>query len=299
MKRRARLIRWWQFLSMVVGVCVVLVGLTSVASADMVMKVLIVNPSDEVKEFKIHYPLPSEVKREHVLDADGLKVDYDSDANAYVLVGTVTLKPKESITKRVLLEDVWVIGAEQFTMYRKETRGILDKLDGTSYAEQGRLLGQAIERKISEIEESQEQSVLSPAQHIAHYRDNVKKFQMVEADLVSMRQLMVMSAIHPETSTTSAAIAAPTATKSGAVTPGRLSMFATWSMVFIILGLLGFVSLSFFLVWQRQLKVEIAKQAAQEHATTSPLTTNGHGNPTSSVVKPTTPSSPSRPVIHT
>jgi hypothetical protein len=68
----------------------------------VVLKVLVVNPSEtEVKEFDIRNPLPPEVKAEHVLDADGLRVDYDSQDGTYVLTGRVTLKPKESIVKDV------------------------------------------------------------------------------------------------------------------------------------------------------------------------------------------------------
>ena len=57
----------------------VLLARSPEAQAELVLKILVVNPSEtEVKEFAIRNPLPPEVKAEHVLDADGLKVDYDS-----------------------------------------------------------------------------------------------------------------------------------------------------------------------------------------------------------------------------
>jgi len=121
-------------------------ALAGQASAEMVMKVLVVNPSDtEVREFDIRNPLPPEVKPEHVLDTGGLKVDYDSQAGAYMLIGSVTLKPKEAVTKRILLEDVWVIPSERFTALRRELGDILEKLEGTSYRERGDLLANAVQ----------------------------------------------------------------------------------------------------------------------------------------------------------
>ena len=61
---------------------VALIGLLVLGSpagnvwAEIVMKVLIVNPSEtETKEFTIHSALPPEVKAGDVLDPDGLSVE--------------------------------------------------------------------------------------------------------------------------------------------------------------------------------------------------------------------------------
>jgi len=136
------------------------------AQAEIVMKILVVNPSEtQVKEFTIHSPLPPEVRPEHVLDADGLKVEYDSQAQAYVLAGTVTLKPKESLSKRVVLEDVWVIPPERFSALGNETNELMQKLAGTPYEDRGRLLVQSIGRRLADIRGSQEQSIGNPEEH--------------------------------------------------------------------------------------------------------------------------------------
>src|SRR3989338_10523231 len=109
-------------------------GPVAPAHAEMVLKVLVVNPSEtEVKEFPIHSPLPPEVRPEHVLDGDGLQVEYDPQAQAYVLTGTVTLKPKESWSRRVVLEDVCVIPPERFSALHSEKDELMQKLAGTPY----------------------------------------------------------------------------------------------------------------------------------------------------------------------
>lgn len=262
-----------------VGLLLALLGPMASAQAELVMKILVVNPSEtETKEFDIRNPLPPEVKPEHVLDAEGLKVDYDSQAGTYMLVGTVTLKPKESIVRRVLLEDVWVIAAERLTSVRRETQAVLTKLEGSAYVENAQLVVKSIERRLGEIEESQDQPFLNPVQHINRYRENLKTLQMVETDLVSLRQLMVMAALNPPSQP---AVMPGAEAGRGAETgheKGSLSILATWRLIFIVLGLLGFVSLSFFLIWQRQLKLQLAKQMARD--TTLLEGENGHGNGT-------------------
>ena len=265
----------------VIGALLALAGPMLEARAELVMKVLVVNPSEtEVKEFDIRSPLPPEVKPEHVLDADGLKVDYDSQAGAFVLVGSVTLKPKESITKRVLLEDVWVIEPERFTALRREVHDVLEKLKGTPYDGRGQLLASVITRQIDEVEESQGQPLFHPVQHINRYREDVKKLQMAESDLVSLRQLMVMAALNPKAETSPAlpGAGAGEAAKAGVTEKGGLSILTTWRIIFMILAFLGVISLWFFLVWQQQLKRELAKQATREAVASSPETLLEFGN---------------------
>ncbi len=246
----------------------VVAGPAQPASAELVMKILVVNPSEtQTKEFDVRNPLPPEVKPEHVLNADGLKVDYDSQASTYVLVGKITLKPKESVTKRIVLEDVWIIAPERFSGLRRELGEIQGKLKGTPYEIEGRLLGQAVEQRVTDVERSQDEPFLQPMQHITRYRENLKTLQMAQTDLVSLRQLMVMAALRPARDEPQAAAAPGPAGESPlseeAGERGGLSTAATWRLIFIIMGLLGAVSLSFFLVWQRQLKLQLAKQAKQ------------------------------------
>lgn len=259
------------------------------ARAELVMKILVVNPSDtETKEFDIRNPLPPEVKPEHVLSADGLRVEYDSQAGTFVLLGTVTLKPKEALTKRVLLEDVWVIAEDRFSTLRRELRNILEKLEETPYQQQGQLMAAAIERKLSAVEESQREPFTSPAQHITQYREDVKQLELVESDLVSLRQLMVMAALHPDQAPSPAGAADASAGTVGEP-GGGLSARMTWQIILAVLGLLAFVSVSFFLLARRQLKLQLAKQAAAPAGAPEPSSSILGG---SSAAPPSTPPSP-------
>lgn len=252
------------------------------AWAEIAMKILVVNPSEtEVKEYDIKSPLPPEVKPEHVLNADGFRIEYDSQASVYMLVGTLTLKPKEVLSRKVVLEDVWIVPMKRLANLRQEVAEIVTQLAGSAYEEQGRLLASAIARHLTGIEASQEERfVVNPEQHISRYREHLKTLQMVESDLVSLRQLMVMAklaASAPSPVLETAAVGAEGHER------GQLSVLATWRLIFLILGLLGFVSLTFFLIWQRQLRLQLAKHApaAEDDAldAVSHGKTNGHSAP--------------------
>ncbi len=273
--------------ALITGACsslLLLGGPARSASAEIVMKILIVNPSDtDTKEFSIHSVLPPEIKPEHVLDADGLAVDYDSRAGMYALVGKVTLKPKASVSKHIVLEDVWVIPADRFEAVRQEITTVMQKLAGTPYHDQGQLIGDAVERHLKEVEASQRQPFTNPEQHISLYRDNLKGLQSLDSEMVSLRQLMVMAALQPtKPQPVVTGAGAGTSSEGAGQDRGGLSILTTWHIIFIVLGLLVLVSLSFFLIWQRQLKLQLAKEAAtaaQEQRATSgdDLLTSGNG----------------------
>ena len=254
--------------------------------AEIVLKILLVNPSEtETKEFTIHSALPPEVKAGDVLDADGLSVEYDSQAGLYLLSGTVSLQPKQSLSKQIVLEDVWMIPEARFAAVREETGTILEKLAKTPYEEQGQLLADSVERRLAAIDAGQQQPFVNPEQHISLYRDNLKALQSIEVDLVSLRQLMVMAALEPS--------GPPLLGGSGAAAGGtehgrgRLSILTTWKLIFMILALLGLVSLSFFVVWQRQLKLQLATQAAREpEPSDEDLFANGNGKSTAETPQP-------------
>lgn len=267
----------------IIGGLLACVVFAPVAWAEIVLKLLIVNPSQtEVKEFTVRNPLPPEVKPEHVLDADGLKVDYDAQQGMYFVVGTVTLKPKESMTKRIVLQDVWSIPAERFAALRGEMDDMLAKLSGTLYEERGAVMARAIERQLDDVEGHQRQAfIANPDEHITTYRADLKALQLVEADLVSLRQLMVMAALNPSSSPSPIVSMAPADAGDGTRLRGSLSILTTWRIIFAVLGLLGLVSLSFFFVWQRQLKQQLAKQALPDATKIAEdeevLFSNGHG----------------------
>jgi hypothetical protein len=264
------------------------------AEEAVVFKILAVNPSEtETKDVSIRGVLPPEVKAENVVDADGLEVEYDSQLGAYVVKGTVPLRPKGSVIKNILIEDVWLIPEAQFARLEQEVAEILEKLQGTTLLERGQIMADAIQRRLRELRGHQAQPFLNPEAHISRYRDDVKALQLVESELVSLRQLMVMAALEP--SQPAAIVMGDGGEAAGGAghERGSLSILTTWKLIFVILGLLAVVSLSFFLVWQRQLKTQLAKQPpAGAGADEDELLTGGNGrgeSPTASAPPPAPP----------
>ncbi len=240
-------------------------------AGSIIIKIMAVNPSEtESKEVIINSLLPREIKPEHVLDADGLELEYDPQAGAYTVKGTLTLKPKQSIVKSIHLEDIWMVPQERFDALRREAAELMRTLQHTEFEERGLLMADAIERRLSDVEAAQEEPFpTNPELHISRYREHLQVLQMVEADLVSLRQLMVMAALKPGTEQLVKELGA--AESSSAAGPSPLSTQTTWHIILFTLVLLAAVSLSFFLVWQRQLKAQLAKQnAASPPASAAP-----------------------------
>ncbi|GEM_PF-5103779 len=261
----------------------------------LVFKLLAVNPSDtESKDVSLRGVLPPEVKTEDVMEADGLDVAYDAQVGAVVVSGTATLKPKQSLAKNVLIRDVWIIPQDQFDRLSREVEEILSKLAGTAFLDRGRLLANGIRRRLEMLAGRQGAPFVDPQAHISQYREDVKQLQLVETELVSLRQLMVMAALNPDGQPVLQMDDGGVSGAGGAAARDGLSVLTTWRIVFMILGLLGVVSLSFFFVWQRQLKTQLARQAAAPGvAQADQLFSGGSGSPTGAPApSPKTPLTP-------
>src|SRR3989338_2866453 len=105
----------------------------------------------------------------------------------------------------------------------------MQELHHTEFEERGLLLADAVERRLSEIAEAQEEPFpTNPELHISHYREHLQALQMVEADLVSLRQLMVMAALKPGTEQLIRKLGEAQEPASGA---GLLSTKTTWHII--------------------------------------------------------------------
>ena len=201
------------------------------------------------------------------------------------------------MVKSVIIQDVWVIPVGQFDKLNQEVEDILKKLQGTSFLDRGQIMADAIQRRLRELSTHQGTPFVNPEAHISRYRDDLKVLQSIEADLVSLRQLMVMAALEPSARVAIGGQETQAGSAEGAGQErGGLSILTTWHIIFIVLGLLVLVSLSFFLIWQRQLKLQLAKEAAnatrEQRATSGDdLLTSGNGGtpPVAPSVQPKSP----------
>jgi hypothetical protein len=112
---------------------------TWVEEGSMVFKSLVTNPSTLIEqEVPLKYYLPPEVREEDVISVeDGLTLGYDAEADKYFVEGTFTLKPGETKTLSVKVDDIWVITDGEVESLRKQAEELAKPLNGTSYYAQG------------------------------------------------------------------------------------------------------------------------------------------------------------------
>ena len=200
------------------------------ANASIVLKLLIVNPSDEQPQIlPIKVYLPKETKPEDVIDKGDLEVGYDTQQGSYYIYGQYELQPSEVMEKEVELRDIWIIPIAEIESIRQEADKVNDLLKNTEFADRIKFLYSTINKKLAEIEKQQDISESNPEDHISQYRANMKLIESVKVDLAVARSMLNK--------------AKPFSTK------------AVWKIMIYILIFLGIVTVSFYFLWFKQTKL--------------------------------------------
>ena len=200
------------------------------ANASIVLKLLIVNPSDEQPQIlPIKVYLPKEAKPEDVIDKGDLEVGYDTQQGSYYIYGQYELQPSEVMEKEVELRDIWIIPIAEIESIRQEADKVNDLLKNTEFADRIKFLYSTINKKLAEIEKQQDISESNPEDHISQYRANMKLIESVKVDLAVARSMLNK--------------AKPFSTK------------AVWKIMIYILIFLGIVTVSFYFLWFKQTKL--------------------------------------------
>jgi uncharacterized protein HemX len=107
-----------------------------------------------------------------------------------------------------------------------------DLLKNTDYAERMEFLKTSIDNKLDQIIQNQLNAPTNPERHISNYRDNLKAMDLARQDVAVARSLLAQ---------------------------GRgLPTASVWKLVVAIIIFLALLGVSFYIVWQRQLKVIIS-----------------------------------------
>jgi hypothetical protein len=211
----------------------IFLAVNSVEAGSIVLKIIAANPSkQDVQKIPIKAYLPKEAKPEDIMDKGDLEIAYDTQQGSYYVYGEYELKPGEVLEKNIEMRDIWNIPNTELESLRAESSKIATMLKGTEFSDRISFLHNSIESKLNQIMESQKAVPTNPAQRISDYRENLKLFEGVKADLVLARSLL------------SQAKALPTA--------------AIWKIILAIIIFLGLLGASFYFLWQKQLKT-IAK----------------------------------------
>ncbi len=207
--------------------------------ADIVLKILIVNPSKEQpQKVPVKAYLPKEAKPEDIIDKGDLEVGYDTQQGSYYVYGEYELKPLETLEKEIELRDIWVIPPGELESLRLEAEKINKLLKNTEFAERIKFLYHTIITKLNEVEQRQKVPKANPEDHISQYRNNLQLLDSAKADLAVARAML-----------------------------NKARPFSTaviWKLILFILIFLGILGLSFYLLWQKQVGFLAAKGAPQE-----------------------------------
>jgi hypothetical protein len=150
---------------------------------------LVTNPANVEQTIEFKSFLPEEVRPEHILDLDGLSVDFDQSAGAYYVHASITLGPKQSIVRKVHVEDIWKFDEEQLATTKRQANEMAELLADTSFAGSAVLLANDVENSADTILLSQEET-LEPQIHILNYRENQLRMERIDEDMTKLRDLV-------------------------------------------------------------------------------------------------------------
>jgi len=219
--------------------CLFLFFAPAEAANSITLRLMAVNPADSEQTVPIKVYLPLEVKPEDVVYKGDLEVAYDAQQGSYYVFGEYQLKPKETLEKEVEIKDVWAIDQSQIAILRQEAREVLADFKKTKYLDRATLLYDGIDKKLKEVEQMQGLSSASPGYKISNYRNSLSLLNSAKADLLAAKTLL------------------------SEVAPKGLARF-TWKIFLFIIIFLGALGSGFFIIWQRQTKIEEEQKPQQE-----------------------------------
>lgn len=148
----------------------------------VVIKTLITNPSTLIsQEVPVKYYLPKELKKENVIDIDaGAEVKYDTEKDQLFVEGTFTLKPGETRTIRVRLEDIWVISESEIDSLKNQASELVKPLAKTAYYAQGITIKSDIDVSLEKA-----RSLIADGQTP---ESKIKTYREAELELVSAKE---------------------------------------------------------------------------------------------------------------
>lgn len=219
---------------------------------------LISNPGTTQQTVKFKAFLPEEAKPEHILEKSGLRIDYDANAKVYYVSGDITLGPKETVTRKVEMKDIWVFSPEEMKSIKNQTNGLVATLAKTQYEAQGVILKNDIDSTLNIIQLHQEESYSSPQDHIVVYRENKERLARAENNLEKLKDLVVEAG----------------ASRGIVGQVGGIQTFATWGIILAIVFGFGLLAAVIFAMWRHQTILTIAAMGMNRKELTAPFDNN-------------------------
>lgn len=200
------------------------------------MQFIITNPDNKKQTMKFKALLPAEAKPEHMVDLDGMNINFDSTAGAYAVADEIELGPQETVTRKVEMEDVWVFKPEEIESAKKQTDGLLATVSDTQNETQGALIKNDIDSTLNTIVLRQDEGYSSPQEHIVTYRENKEQMAKVEKNIEQLKDLSVQSG----------------ASRSVIGQVSGMQAVTTWGIIAAIIVGFGLLATVVFALWRHQ-----------------------------------------------
>ena len=268
-------------------------------SADVVMKILVVNPSDtEAQTVPLNVHLPKEVSPKDIIEMGDLTLSYDADTGMYSVRAEVPLGPGESVNKFVRMKDIWQRSEEELAALENEAKEAAKKLEGTEFEEQGLALVHEVGKKIEEILRRQEETANNPEEKIRAYRQGVETLDSIKENLTDLTDLKLEASMgdfqekgplaekegkddgagkddegkgkgDKDKELKSAGSRIPIGDDPDGAPLGRsISMTTAWRIIFGIIIFLAIVSGVFYMFWHRLLGINVEQEVHGEQLST-------------------------------
>jgi hypothetical protein len=157
----------------------------------VVIKTLITNPSSLIsQDVPLKYYLPKEVKKENVINMDsGIEVKYDTEKDQYYIEGNFKLKPSETRTIKVRVEDVWIISEGEVDSLLTQTEELVKPLERSSYFAQGITLKSDIVVSLTKVKDLIKTGV-TPEAKIKAYREAQVELSLAKENIERLKDMV-------------------------------------------------------------------------------------------------------------
>ncbi len=162
--------------------------------ADVNLKIMAKNPSEFTpQEVSVKYYLPKLIKLENVVDVGNLELGYDIRREQYYVHRVVSLKPQESVSYDVAIQDIWLIDTTLLSDMKAHVNKIVRELKESEYGEAVTKLKRDIDQRIDAILNRQEEFLIEqvePVEHINAYTLNKEQLKIVKEKIGSLEKLL-------------------------------------------------------------------------------------------------------------
>jgi len=160
---------------------------TQAFSANLYLNVVAVNGTEEERKKKLRAVLPRELTADDIIDTDGLRLEYDVEAAAYVVTGDIKLGPKETKTYKILIRDLWQFDQKKVNKIFEQIEISLKQLEETEYYKAGKIKQQVLEQRLDFLLQEQVRHADNIEKRIDTYRVYVQEFEVLREKAASIK----------------------------------------------------------------------------------------------------------------